>query len=101
MKWHCSRGLFYLLVACWFGIVRNGGAQNNPAQIPQPVSSVAVMQDGALDDYLKFDAEAKMVSVTNGTAQAHFEFSVTNVSSGDVIINSIVGSCSCTKAQLP
>jgi len=42
-----------------------------------------------------------MVSVTNGTEQAHFDFSVTNVSSGDVVINSIVGSCHCTVAQLP
>lgn len=42
-----------------------------------------------------------MVSVPFGTEEAVFTFSVTNVSSEEVIIGYIVGSCQCTVAQLP
>jgi mono/diheme cytochrome c family protein len=56
---------------------------------------------GLLDNFLKFDAEAKTVDVTNGTEEGHFTFSVTNISSDVVIINYILGSCHCTVAQLP
>jgi len=103
MTRHCGRGFsFHLLVAAYlFASAWKSGAQPNPSQIPQPIGPVVVASTGALDDYLKFDAEAKMVSVTNGTEQAHFSFSVTNVSSSEVIISAIVGSCHCTVAQLP
>ncbi len=83
------------------GLVWNGSAQPNAAQIPRPVSPPTITPVGLLDNFLKFDAEAKTVDVTNGTEQAHFTFSVTNISSDVVIINYILGSCHCTVAQLP
>ncbi len=55
----------------------------------------------ALENYLKFDAEQKDVSVTNGTPEAHFSFSLTNISSGDITINYVQTSCGCTVAKLP
>jgi mono/diheme cytochrome c family protein len=54
-----------------------------------------------LEDYLRFDAEEKKASITNGTPEAHFTFSVTNISSAEVVINYITGSCQCTVAQMP
>lgn len=102
MKRHCGLGLFVLIAGvCLFESTSKSGAQPNPAQVPQPVGPVTVTPVGALDNFLRFDAEDKMVTVTNGTEQAHFSFSVTNISAEDVIINYIVASCHCTVAQLP
>lgn len=102
MKRHCGRGLFYVLAAaCVFAFLGNIGAQTNPAQIPHPVGPPTVVPAANLDEYLKFDSEDKKQSVTNGTEQAIFNFTVTNVSSEDVIIHYIIGSCHCTVAQLP
>ena len=53
------------------------------------------------ENYLAFDAEQKEVSVTNGTPAAQFVFNITNISSGDVIINFVQTSCGCTVAKLP
>jgi cytochrome c5 len=39
--------------------------------------------------------------VTNGAADATFTFAVTNVTSGDITINSVHTSCGCTAAKLP
>jgi mono/diheme cytochrome c family protein len=55
----------------------------------------------ALDGFIAFDADQKEVSVTNGTPEAHFTFNLTNISSGDVTINSVTTSCHCTVAALP
>jgi mono/diheme cytochrome c family protein len=102
MKRHCGLGLYSLIAGvCLFGITSKGAPQTNPAQIPRPAGPVTVTPLGQLDNFLKFDAEDKMATVTNGTEQAHFSFSVTNISSEEVIINYIVGSCHCTVAQLP
>lgn len=54
-----------------------------------------------VEDFLAFDAQQKEVSVTNGTAQAEFVFNLTNISSGEVIINWVQTSCGCTVAKLP
>jgi mono/diheme cytochrome c family protein len=102
------------MAGCWLGASLTVAAQQpvirpphtpNAAQtprpiLPQPVSAPAATV-GNLDDYLNFDAQAKTESVTNGTEQAHFTFAVTNISSGEVVINYILGSCHCTVAQLP
>jgi cytochrome c553 len=102
MKRHCGLGVFYLIAGvCILGTAFNGRAQPNPAQIPHPVSPPKVTPVGALDNFLKFDADAKTANVANGTEKAHFTFSVTNVSSEVVTINYILGSCHCTVAQLP
>lgn len=54
-----------------------------------------------LENFLSFDTPQKDVSVTNGTPNAQFVFNVTNISSGDVIINFVQTSCGCTVAKLP
>ncbi|HWC60599.1 MAG TPA: hypothetical protein VHC44_12965, partial [Verrucomicrobiae bacterium] len=94
MKTHFGLRIFLVVAGCWIGFLPTSRAQSatpNPAQIPRPAVAqpVAATQPppGTLDDYLKFDSDAKSVSVTNGTEQAHFSFSVTNVSSESVIIN--------------
>ncbi len=55
----------------------------------------------ALENYLGFDAETKEVSVTNGTTEAHFAFNLTNISSGEILVNFVQTSCGCTVAKLP
>ena len=50
-----------------FGITSQGGPETNPAQIPRPAGPVTVTPLGQLDNFLKFDAEDKMATVTNGT----------------------------------
>src|SRR5215469_14774621 len=62
-----------------------------PQALPQP----------PVENFLAFDAQQKEVSVTNGTAQAQFVFNLTNISSGEVIINFVQTSCGCTVAKLP
>jgi len=69
MKRHCGLGLFLIVGgACLLNLTANIRAQTNGAQMPSRIAaSVVVPPTENLDDYLKFDAEAKMVSVTNGT----------------------------------
>ena len=67
-------------------------------QVPQAMGAAP---HPALDKYLAFDTEQKEVSVPNGTAQANFSFSLTNISSEDVLINGVQTSCGCTVAKLP
>ncbi|HXT11530.1 MAG TPA: c-type cytochrome [Candidatus Angelobacter sp.] len=55
----------------------------------------------SLDKYIGFDAVRKEVSVTNGAPEAEFTFNLTNISSSEVTINYIQGSCHCTEAQMP
>ncbi len=50
---------------------------------------------------LAFDSLLKTFDGTNGVTKAEFSFSVTNVSSEDVIITRVQTSCGCTAAQLP
>lgn len=73
-----------------------------PATQPVPMSRVAVPPaQPPLESYIAFDAVQKEVTVTNGTSDAHFTFNLTNISSGDVTINYVQPSCSCTVAKLP
>ena len=66
MKRHCGLGLF-LFVGAVCLTAWTGCAQTDAAQIPRPVSQVTVTPVKSLDEILKFDAEDKMVTVTNGT----------------------------------
>lgn len=52
-------------------------------------------------DMVVFDADSKEATVKTGVAEAHFKFSLTNVSSEEVIINGVTTSCGCTVAKLP
>ncbi len=87
-----------------FGSVRSQSQPAPPTIQPvtaPPAAPVGVTAQPSLDNFLKFDAEEKTVSITNGTPEGHFTFTVTNISSVDVVINYIVGSCHCTVAQMP
>lgn len=64
-------------------------------QAPQPPPQVPI------ENFIAFDDQQKEVSVTNGTPESHFVFNLTNISSGDVIINFVQTSCGCTVAKLP
>jgi mono/diheme cytochrome c family protein len=50
---------------------------------------------------LAFDAEAKEYNAKPGELDIPFSFYVTNVSTNEVVINSVHTSCGCTVAQLP
>lgn len=94
-------------------------AQVNPPSSPQIVSPVVAVPPagtpipsapfaspipgfGAADpNAIKWDAELKEHSPKVGDAEAKFSFWLTNVSSSDVLINSVRTSCGCTVAKLP
>jgi mono/diheme cytochrome c family protein len=50
---------------------------------------------------LAWDAEKKQYNAQPTEANAHFTFYLTNVSSSEVMINSVRTSCGCTAAKLP
>jgi mono/diheme cytochrome c family protein len=52
-------------------------------------------------DAIKWDAEVKEYSPKSGEASAPFTFWLTNVSSSEVLVNSVRTSCGCTVAKLP
>jgi mono/diheme cytochrome c family protein len=110
MKWRCS--LFVLLVgAISFvaGCARGQGTASKSTEPPIKVPPPAVLQapppsstpQVALDKFIAFDEREKDVSVPNGTTEAHFSFNLTNISSGEVMINGVQTSCGCTVAKLP
>jgi mono/diheme cytochrome c family protein len=53
------------------------------------------------DGVLAWDELTKAVDAAADQAQAHFTFSLTNISAGNVAIVSVHPSCGCTTAQLP
>jgi len=80
----------------------------HPIQVPPPAAlqvppphAMSAASSGALDKYLAFDRDEKEVGVPIGTAEAHFSFNLTNISSGEITINSVTTSCGCTVAKLP
>jgi mono/diheme cytochrome c family protein len=122
MKWRCS--LFVLSVSaisCVIGCAHGQGnttasapkpgaqAQKATALPPPQVPPPAILQapppsstpQVALDKYISFDKQEKEVTVPNGTSEAHFSFNLTNISSGEVMINGVQTSCGCTVAKLP
>lgn len=54
-----------------------------------------------MDALLAWDAQEKEVTVTNGTPEAHFDFSLTNISSSEIVLTGVHTSCGCTAARLP
>jgi len=75
-------------------------AFSQPVQVPPAMPPPPVAQP-SLDAVIKWDAERKELTVTNGTPQAQFTFNLTNVSAEVVTINSAITSCGCTVASLP
>jgi mono/diheme cytochrome c family protein len=77
--------------------------QGQPVVVSPPVRiqpPQALLQP-PVENFLAFDAQQKEVSVTNGTPEANFVFNLTNISSGQVIVNWVQTSCGCTVAKLP
>jgi mono/diheme cytochrome c family protein len=73
-----------------------------PAATPAVyVPDMTHVSDALPDGILAWDDLMKATDATNGQAQAHFTFNLTNVSSGNVAIVSVHPSCGCTTAQLP
>jgi mono/diheme cytochrome c family protein len=100
--------IFSIAGACLFSSARSQSQSATPVilTLPPPpataaTAAVGVTQQLSVDDYLKFDADDKTTTVTDTESEAHFTFTVTNISSGDVVINYMVGSCRCTVAQMP
>lgn len=62
-----------------------------------PVPAFSVMDANAI----KWDAETKEYTPKAGETTAPFTFWLTNVSSSEVLINSVRTSCGCTVAKLP
>ena len=77
-------------------------AQAKPVVIPPVrIQPPQALPQPPVENFLAFDAQQKDVSVTNGTGEAHFVFNLTNISSGEVIINWVQASCGCTVPKLP
>jgi hypothetical protein len=66
-------------------------------RVPAP----ALPQTPSLDTILAWDATTRDETVTNGTPEAKFTFSLTNISPAEVTILSVSTSCGCTVAKLP
>lgn len=91
------------------------GQSNEPAFIvPHPPVSVTLpvtvqpssVQQGTPpnqipDSMIAWDSVNKDSTVPFGSAEAKFEFSLTNISSGPITITSVATSCGCTVAKLP
>ena len=105
-----KRTVFLVLIAAGIGAIGqfSACAQAVSAAPTQPVVSPPVRIQPPqvtpqlpIEDFLAFDSQQKEVRVTNGTPQANFVFNLTNISSGDVVINFVQTSCGCTVAKLP
>ena len=73
-----------------------------PGQPPYIAIAPTVAQLQAQPDtHLAWDADSKEYSAKLGETNAHFTFSLTNISSQQVLINSVRTSCGCAVAQLP
>ncbi len=62
----------------------------------QPPQALGQLPDGVL----AFDALTQDYTAKTGEAEAKFNFNVTNVSSGEVIVSGVQTSCGCTVAHL-
>jgi mono/diheme cytochrome c family protein len=62
----------------------------------QPPQALGQLPDGIL----AFDALTQEYTAKSGEMEAKFNFNVTNISSGEVVISGVQTSCGCTVAQL-
>ena len=80
----------------------NGGSANQLWRFqPRPAQQVNVPTQNIPSHVLTWDADSKEQTVPGGTLEAHFVFTLTNISPHDVTIMSAVASCGCTVAKLP
>ncbi len=68
---------------------------------PTPAGTPAIPPQPSNPNALVWDADQKEVNVPAGQVNLPFTFSFTNVSSSEVIINSVRTSCGCTTTKLP
>ncbi|HXI50504.1 MAG TPA: DUF1573 domain-containing protein [Candidatus Saccharimonadales bacterium] len=73
----------------------------SPSIVALPVAGVSPEQAAANPGAIQWDAEVKELKPSAGEATARFTFWLTNVSSSEVLVNSVRTSCGCTVAQLP
>ena len=74
----------------------------SPAIAVPPALTATAPAAGATDpNAIKWDSETKEYSAKAGEPEAKFTFWLTNVSSSEVLVNSVRTSCGCTVAKLP
>ena len=74
---------------------------NNVTTAPVYVPDMTHASDPLPDGIFTWDALSKTTNAAADQAEAHFKFSFTNVSPGNVAIVTVHPSCGCTTAQLP
>jgi mono/diheme cytochrome c family protein len=102
--------LRHVLVCGIAGIVLVGArifaADSNPTNLVVTTSPVYVpdtshASEALATNTLVWDSTSKETNATADAGSAHFVFSFTNVSAGNVVILNVRTSCGCTTAQLP
>jgi mono/diheme cytochrome c family protein len=102
--------LRHVLVCGIAGIVLVGArifaADSNPTNLVVTTSPVYVpdtshASEALATNTLVWDSTSKETNATADAGSAHFVFSFTNVSAGNVVILNVHTSCGCTTAQLP
>ncbi|HON08704.1 MAG TPA: DUF1573 domain-containing protein [Verrucomicrobiota bacterium] len=89
-------GIALLLVGIWNNCLSQTTRVISPTSPPQQFGVTYVPTN-----VLAFDAEAKEYIAKVGETEVLFSFFVTNVSAGEVVVQSVHTSCGCTIAQLP
>jgi mono/diheme cytochrome c family protein len=69
----------------------------SPVYVPDMSHASGPLPDGIL----VWDGTTKETNVTEGTTEAHFVFSFTNISTNPVVFLDVHTSCGCTTAKLP
>src|SRR5208282_1630741 len=95
-----AAGLF-LIGANVFAAEPTPATNASVATPPVYVPNISHANDPLPDGIFAWDELSKATNAATDQPQAHFDFSFTNVSSGNVVILSVRPSCGCTTAQLP
>ena len=72
-----------------------------PAAAAAPIPTIVPAPEGLAAFPLSFDATMKTQDAKAGQEQAHFTFSLTNISPALVTVKAVNSSCGCTVAKLP
>lgn len=90
-------GVFFAATGLFAADTTNEAVTSPPVYVPDLTHAGDPLPDGVL-------AWNSLMETTNAAAdqaQAHFSFSFTNVSSGNVVVLSAHASCGCTQPELP
>jgi mono/diheme cytochrome c family protein len=88
-------GNLLVLALCMAGLLAE------PASSKAAPATVPAAPPASVDKVLAWDAQSKETTVKAGDKEAHFTFSLTNISQADVTISNVTTSCGCTVARLP